>query len=184
MGFSQVHCSNLKLAFLFRFLDGLDRLVELISQNGTLKVEPAFLGMAIASVFHGLEEYVYPGGFLRWLRFVFPRTAPGPVGAVIINGAFFALVLSTLSNPKSTPVFSLSVAGLLLANGALHIAGTLLTKRYSPGAITSLLCYFPAAAFALMTIPVKWHMDGFHVTLAILLGLLWQLIPLGFMLRR
>jgi hypothetical protein len=31
---------------------------------------------------------------------------------------------------------------------------------------------------------VKWHMDGFHVTLAILLGLLWQLIPLGFMLRR
>jgi hypothetical protein len=35
-------------------------------------VEPAFLGMAIVSGLHVAEEYVYPGGFLRWIRSVFP----------------------------------------------------------------------------------------------------------------
>jgi hypothetical protein len=133
----------------------------------------------------GLKNMFIREDFCACLHSVFPRTAPGAVGAVIINGAFFWLVLSPLlSDPHSTPVFSLSVAGLLLANGVLHIAGTLLTKRYSPRTITSLLCYFPTAGFTLMTIPAKWHMDTFQVTLAMLLGLLWQLIPVGFMLRR
>ncbi len=69
-------------------------------------MEPAFLGMAIASGLHAAEEYVYPGGFLRWIRSLFPHTAPGVGGAIIINGAFFALVLSPLvSPPQATPVF-------------------------------------------------------------------------------
>jgi hypothetical protein len=85
-------------------------------------VEPAFLAMAIASGLHAVEEYLYPGGFLRWLRFVFPRTAPGLVGAMIINAAFFCLVLSPLfSDAQRPPTFSLSIASLLLANGALHV---------------------------------------------------------------
>jgi hypothetical protein len=53
------------------------------------KVEPTFLGMAIASGLHAAKEYVYPGGFLRWIRSVFPHAALGVVGAIVINGAFF-----------------------------------------------------------------------------------------------
>jgi hypothetical protein len=146
-------------------------------------LEPAFLGMAIASGLHVVEEYVYPGGFLRWMRSVFPYTAPGVGGAIIINAAFFALVLSGLSSPQATPVFSMSIAGLLLANGALHVAGTFLTGRYSPGVVTSVLCYFPSAIYTLVTIPPKWQMGVLRVLAAILLGVFWQAIPLAFILR-
>jgi hypothetical protein len=148
-------------------------------------VEPAFLGMAIASGVHAAEEYVYPGGFLGWLRSIFPHSAPSAGQAVFINGAFFALVLSpVLSDSRGTPVLALSIAGLLLANGAMHVAGTLLTRRYSPGAVTSVLCYFPAAVYALTTVPAKWHMGGAQVLGALVLGCVWAMIPLAFMFVR
>jgi hypothetical protein len=145
----------------------------------------AFGAMAVASVIHAAEEYLYPGGFLRWMRLVFPRSAPGVGGAIVINAAFFALVLSPLfSDPRSTPILSMSIATLLLANGALHVAGTFLTGRYSPGAITSVLCYFPAAIFTWITIPPKWHIGTGPIVWAILLGVFWQLIPLAIMVLR
>jgi hypothetical protein len=148
-------------------------------------MEPAFLAMAIASGLHAVEEYLYPGGFLGWLRSVFPRTAPGSVGAILINGAFFCLVLSPLfSNAQRTPIFSLSIAGLLLANGALHVIGTLVTRRYSPGTVTSVFCYFPTSVYSLLTIAPRWHMGAPQVIGAISLGVFWQLLPLGFMARR
>ena len=141
--------------------------------------------MAIASGLHAVEEYLYPGGFLRWLHSVFPRTAPGSVGAIIINGAFFCLVFSPLfSNAQRTPIFSLSIAGLLLANGALHVIATLVTRRYSPGTVTSVFCYFPTSIYSLLTIAPKWHMGVPEVIGAISLGVLWQLLPLGVMARR
>jgi Protein of unknown function with HXXEE motif len=153
--------------------------------TGYFKVEPAFWAMAIASIVHAIEEYAYPGGFLRWMRYLFPRGAPGVAGAVVINLAFFALVLSPfVSASEATPIFSMSIAGLLLANGALHVVGTFLTKRYSPGTVTSILCYFPAAVYALITLPPKWHVRTSQILLAMLLGILWQLIPLVFMILR
>jgi hypothetical protein len=144
-----------------------------------------FLAMAVASVLHAAEEYLYPGGFLRWLRRIFPRGAPGVAGALVINGAFFALVLSPFaSEPRDTPIFSLSIAGLLLANGSLHVGGTIWTQCYSPGTVTSILCYFPAALYALLTLPPQWHMTQPAILGAILLGIFWQAIPLGLMLSR
>src|SRR5260221_4467400 len=79
---------------------------------------------------------------------------------------------------------SMAIASLLLANGALHIVGTFLTGRYSPGPVTSVLCAFPTAIYTWITIPAKWHLGALQVILAILLGVLWQLIPLVFMVRR
>jgi hypothetical protein len=148
-------------------------------------VKAAFLGMAIASGIHASEEYIYPGGFLRWMRSIFPGSAPSAGQAVIINGVFLAFVLSPLvSDPRSSPVVSMSIAGLLLANGALHVAGTFLTGRYSPGAVTSVLCYFPAAIYTLATVPSKWHMSIAQIIWALLLGCLWQSIPLAYMVLR
>jgi hypothetical protein len=144
-----------------------------------------FCAMALASVLHATEEYVYPGGFLQWLRQIFPRSAPGVAGAVVVNTAFFALVLSPLAaDPRPTPIFSLSIAALLIANGLLHVAGTFLTGRYSPGAVTSVLCYLPAAFYALFTIPQQWHLPAATVVSAVLLGIFWQALPLGFMILR
>ncbi len=148
-------------------------------------MQPAFLGMAIASGIHAAEEYIYPGGFLRWVRIAFPRSALGPARALLINAVFFALVLSPLwSTPRAAPVFSLSIAGLLLANGVLHIAGSLVTHRYSPGAVTSSACYFPSAIYAFVTLAPQWRMSAAQVAGAVLLGIGWQLLPLPFLLRR
>jgi len=85
-----------------------------------------------------------------------------------------------ISVPESTPILSMSIASSLLANGALHVAGTYRTGRYSPGTITSVLCYFPSAIFAWITIPPVWHMGTGAIVRAILLGAFWQLIPLAF----
>jgi hypothetical protein len=148
-------------------------------------MQEAFWAMAFASELHALEEYVCPGGFLQWLRILFPRSAPNPLGAVVINAVFFLFIFSPLFSPgQATPVFSLSIAGLLIANGALHIAGTFLTRQYSPGAVTSVLCYFPAGIYAFATIPIDWQMDALQVLEAIILGVTWQAIPLSWMMIR
>jgi len=148
-------------------------------------VEAAFLGMAIASGGHLIEEYIYPGGFPAWMRSVFPRSAPGTGPAIVINAAFFSLVLSPLiSDPQTAPIFNLSIAGLLLVNGAVHVVGTFWTGRYSPGAITSVFLYFPSALYTLIVIPHKWRMGAVQVVLGILLGFVWQMIPLAFVILR
>ena len=150
-----------------------------------MRVEPAFVLMAMASSAHLIEEYVYPGGFLRWMRSVSPLGAPGPVAAVLLNAAFFAYVLWPLIfDPRAQPVFSLAVAGLLLTNGATHIAGTLLTHSYSPGVVTSVVGYLPSAICALVTLTLHWHLGIRQIALSLLLGVAWQLLPLAWLILR
>jgi hypothetical protein len=144
-----------------------------------VSTQHAFVAMMIASGAHVLEEYVYPGGFLKWMRLLFPRKIITPFEAVIINGVFLGFVVSPLFHrAQSTPIVSLSIASLLLANGLLHVAGTFITKQYSPGAVTSVIAYFPSAVWTLIVAPAEWHMTGWEIALAFLLGVSWQAIPL------
>jgi hypothetical protein len=143
-------------------------------------MDPAFTWMMAAAVLHFVEEFVYPGGFLRWMAIFFPRGGLTVADAVVINAAFFALVFSPLTGRAAdTPILSLSVPSLLLANGALHLLGTFVTKRYSPGVVTAVLLYFPIATHALITLRTKWHLSNSTVVSGILLGIGWQLIPLA-----
>jgi hypothetical protein len=178
------HSSSKKQKFFVSFFQKRNTFFPKGQEKMSISSAP-FWAMAVASALHAMEEYAYPGGFLPWLRQVFPRSAPGVAGAVVINTAFFALVLSPLvSDPRATPIFSLSIAALLLANGSLHVIGTFLSHRYAPGAVTSALCYFPAAFYTLFTIPGQWNMPAAAVWSAIWLGLFWQAIPLGVMIVR
>jgi hypothetical protein len=129
-------------------------------------MKEAFGGMALASGLHALGEYVYPGGFLVWLLRLFPKSAPSPAGAVVINSVFFLFVLSPLFGSAADPsVISLSIAGLLLA-------------------VTAALCYFPAAFYALATLPRHSHMGTVQLAEALVLGAVWQAIPVSWMLIR
>jgi hypothetical protein len=95
-----------------------------------------------------------------------------------MNFAFFLLVLSPLwDSPAATPVLSLSIPSLLVANGMLHVLGTFVTRQYSPGVVTAVLLYFPTATYALLTIPRQWNSTRSTVVAGVLLGFGWQLIP-------
>ena len=125
-----------------------------------------------------------PRGLLALAAFCFSTYCARVGGSDHHQWHIFCLVLSPLfSNAQRTPIFSLSVAGLLLANGALHVIATLATRRYSPGTVTSVFCYFPTSIYSLLTIAPKWHMGVPEVIGAISLGVLWQLLPLGVMAR-
>ena len=127
-----------------------------------------FVWLLVAAVLHLIEEYVYPGGFLRWIR-SWVGFAPNMVEAIALNLAFIGLMAMPLFG--TTPLLAASAPGLLLANGALHVIGTIASKRYSPGVITSVLLFFPLATYALLKMPTVSG-DG------ILLGIGWMLVPL------
>jgi hypothetical protein len=125
-------------------------------------------GLLAAAVLHLIEEYVYPGGFLRWVQSAV-GFAPNAAEAVVINALFVGLVATPLFS--AGPVLSLSVPALLLTNGAMHVIGTIATKRYSPGVITSVLLFFPLGVYAISRAKTA---NG----TGILLGIGWMLVPL------
>jgi hypothetical protein len=151
-------------------------------------MEPVFIWMMVAAVLHFAEEYIFPGGFLAWLGLTFPKRPLTYVEAIVINAAFFALVLSPFwAPPKANPVVGLSIPALLLANGLTHVVGTVVTRRYCPGVVTAMVLYFPISAYALATLSHHWQIPFRTLILGILLGFGWQLVPLarlGFSLRK
>jgi hypothetical protein len=128
--------------------------------------------LLIAALLHLVEEYIYPGGFLLWMRQAIGQS-PGAAEAVIINLAFVALVATPLFSAAPS-VWTLSVPAVLLANGALHVIGTIVTRRYSPGVITSVVLFFPLAGYAL----AHSGADSKTVSGGILLGIGWMCVPL------
>ena len=100
--------------------------------------EMGFIAFLIVSAIHMVEEYFYPGGFMDTIKRLNPRFAPFVTvpRAIIINSLQLALCGIAMCVGKSTTVFRLSVAGLLLLNGLVHIAGCIRARGYSPGVIT------------------------------------------------
>ncbi len=98
-----------------------------------------------SAVLHVTEEYFYPGGFLNWAKKIIPRFAGRLTVkmAVVVNSLFLLLCIAGVLWGGKYPMFALSIAGLILANGVLHFISSIATKSYSPGLITSLIFYIP-----------------------------------------
>jgi hypothetical protein len=138
-----------------------------------------FVWLVAATLLHVFEEYVYPGGFLSWMRSAIGQT-PTAFEAVVINLAFVGWVAMPLFSPATPTIWTLSVPSLLLANGALHVVGTIVTRRYSPGVVTSVALFFPLATYAL----VHAGADSKTVSGGILLGIGWMCVPLTVVMLR
>ncbi len=107
----------------------------------TADINLALLGAAVLHVF---EEYGYPGGFTRYLKERVPSMAEfvTPGFSITINGLLlFVCVAAT--TPYSAHMLKSAVAALLGINGLMHVAGTILQRRYVPGVVTSVLLYLP-----------------------------------------
>jgi hypothetical protein len=134
--------------------------------------------MAIASWLHLFEEFVFPGGFLRWIKTWFPSARLTVADAVVINALFLAFVaLPLLSNVSATPIVALSIPAILIINAFLHAGGTIATRRYSPGVVTAVLLYWPIGGYAVYSMAQNWNLKGATLAKGLLLGAGWHSIP-------
>ena len=109
----------------------------------------------IAFTLHVVEEFLFPGKGEDWLRLYRPHFAPRYTDAYFakINAIGFAgaaLVPLGLLDYRSGyslgGIFgNLVFASAILANACYHVCGSIQTKQYSPGTITSIALYAPLA---------------------------------------
>ena len=139
--------------------------------------------LLVAAVLHVVEEWLWPGGFLSWLR-QFAGFAQGLSRrlAVGVNVAFLAFMLAAALVADTNPRFSLSAASLCFTNGLLHVVGTARTKRYSPGLVTGALLYLPLAVAAYAA--AADEIDATDWIASLILGASLQAAAIGAMLLR
>lgn len=140
----------------------------------------AFLGAAGLHVF---EEYFYPGGFPDFMK----RNSPAFAAfitkdfAILVNGVFLALCALGAILGSDAPIFSLSIASLLVSNGLIHLVGSLRARRYAPGLASGLLLYIPLGITAYALRLSSGQVSGMQVFLSVLLGLAYQAVPIGYL---
>lgn len=113
--------------------------------------------LAIAAALHIVEEFVWPGGFMKWWISYRPATAEHVSNRFLIFINSLLMVMAILVGyavhfPKGNGVAAwLTLAALLFSNAIFHILGAIQTRRYSPGMITGIFLYFPLAIIG------YWH---------------------------
>lgn len=106
---------------------------------------------AAAATLHIIEEFVVPGGFAEWDRRYRPQITRSitPRFHVIVNALllFACYDAAALSRTRVGGAVWLTVVTLLFTNGVWHVAGSVRTRSYSPGVVTSVLLYAPLGAY-------------------------------------
>ena len=118
----------------------------------------------IAACLHIFEEFVWPGGFAEWDRAYRPEIAKSitPRLHLVVNGLLLALCFTVVLAGQPDGILAIggmrfrsafppslaapawiALAALLASNAVFHIAGSLRTKRLSPGVRTGLVLYIP-----------------------------------------
>nr|MDO8079532.1 HXXEE domain-containing protein [Candidatus Freyarchaeota archaeon] len=143
----------------------------------------------MAAVFHILEEYFT--GFMDWMKKYSPKGFMdlknfSPRGAalffIIVNFLFIVLcVLAAIVN-QAIPFFSLSVAFFLIINALLHVSGMIRFRRYAPGVVSAVFLYIPISFYAYYLYFEAGALTLIDFTLSVVLALVWQVIPLAFIL--
>ena len=89
--------------------------------------------------------------------------------ALVITAAV-AFLVTTSRDRVSILLGSAWVGFLMLANGLLHVVGTVVHGRYSPGVLTSLLLYFPLSVLFLRAASRERGLSPRSVLLVAILG--------------
>jgi hypothetical protein len=100
---------------------------------------------------YNYQEFVFPGGFMKWYQNYKPSISSSisPKFLIIVN----VLLVLTALNPINlgftyeSMVCWLCISSVLLVNAWFHINGTIRSKAFSPGLITSVLLYAPLALY-------------------------------------
>jgi hypothetical protein len=112
------------------------------------------LAAPVVFVLHVVEE---APGFVAWFNSLVPRGITQDLFLTVNAVAFAITVLIVLLFAASPdPVSGLMLAAwigfLMIANGVLHLVGTVAHARYSPGVVTGTLLYLPYGGLLLRRI--------------------------------
>ncbi|NCD69500.1 HXXEE domain-containing protein [Mucilaginibacter agri] len=112
--------------------------------------------LPLAIIAHIIEEFVFPGGFIKWYRDYKPEIASSIttsrltlINLVLVIASFIPLFFGTCTQGIS---WLLAITSILAVNAIFHVVGSGRTKTYSPGEITAVFLYLPFAIF------VNWHL--------------------------
>jgi Protein of unknown function with HXXEE motif len=118
---------------------------------------------------HLAEEYYL--GFPAWLDDVAGARLT-PERFLELNAFFFGvMLLAVMAATAIRParVLLVPLATIVVANGLLHLGGTIVTGRYSPGALTGVLLWLPLG-FTLLT-RLRREVPRVALALGVLVGL-------------
>jgi len=129
-----------------------------------------------------VEEFFYPGGFMRVIVRLRPEYAPFFTipALILLNGLQLALCLIAIVLPGASLVFCMSIAALLLINGIVHIATAILLRGYAPGVITAVALYLPIALSGFAVAIQAHHLSKSALLESLTLGAVYQLVPLAY----
>ncbi len=105
----------------------------------------------ITYLIHMTEEYYSGEGFYRWIS----RLTGAHFTAhdfVALNAiAWFVMVcaMALVAAFPSCRFLLVAFGGVVLLNALLHVSFSVLTRSYSPGAISGLLCWTPLGTYTL-----------------------------------
>ena len=105
-------------------------------------------------ILHVLEELP---GFVTWFNILVPRginqrTFLSVNAAALAITIALVLLVAAWPHPGSGLLLAAWVGFLFIANGLLHLVGTIAHERYSPGVVTGTLLYLPYGALLLQRI--------------------------------
>ena len=139
-----------------------------------MRLRKLVLFAPVVFIIHVLEE---APGFVAWFNSLVPRgitqnlfLTVNAVGLVIT----LLIVLVVATSQDIDPVSGLALAAwvgfLMLANGLVHIVGTVAHARYCPGVVTGTLVYLPYGALLLRGIVREARLNPIVVLSATALG--------------
>jgi hypothetical protein len=115
-------------------------------------LDPPLVGLLPACfAVHVVEEVVGGEGLRFWIARL--SGAPMPLGVfVLVNAVGLSLFTAGAALVARRQVhgwIAITMAATLLINALLHIAGTLLTRHYSPGLASAMVLCLPIASLVL-----------------------------------
>jgi uncharacterized protein with HXXEE motif len=99
---------------------------------------------------HLAEEWF--AGFPAWIGTVVGAPLP-PAGFLAINGAAIVLAIVGVRAAvarESAGWIAIALATIALVNTAAHLAGSLLTRTYSPGLVSAVVLYVPLGSLTMI----------------------------------
>lgn len=126
---------------------------------------------------HTFEEYIWPGGFIRWINGSFFRNddVDKPLSAKLaffIDAAAGVTIIGLLAVVGTDYLWlTLGIASIFLVNGAWHLTTSITSGVYSPGAVSSALLNLPIGAYILYFYTANAHAGLFELVISYSMGL-------------
>ena len=146
--------------------------VAVLMDTNHQDARPVVIWIVVATIaVHFIEEYAmnFPGWADRF--FSMPITSED---FHLVNAAVSLYALACGAVGWRLPAFSLTIAALIGLNGVFHAGAGLLVGGYSPGAVTGVVLFIPAAIAAYRDAHRAGLLSTRALVISLSVGVLWH----------